>query len=87
MLSPGGPYFRSIAKAIPMLAVSETVRAWPGGTGGHKVALNYSSGFLPLRTAQSQGYEQILWLLDDKITEAGAMNCFVCCARDDGGKS
>jgi len=86
MLSPGGPYFRSNAKPTSVLAVSETVRAWPGGTGGHKVALNYSAGFLPLRAAQKQGYDQVLWLLGDdmKVTEAGAMNVFVVVARDDG---
>ncbi|KIK51205.1 hypothetical protein GYMLUDRAFT_50705 [Collybiopsis luxurians FD-317 M1] len=86
MLSPVGPYFRSGVKPISALAVSETVRAWPGGTGGHKVALNYSPGFLPLRVAQKQGYEQILWLLGDdlKVTEAGAMNVFVAVKREDG---
>ncbi|KAF5352238.1 hypothetical protein D9757_013804 [Collybiopsis confluens] len=86
MLSPTGPYFRSAAKPISVIAVSETVRAWPGGTGGHKVALNYSPGFLPLRVAQKQGYQQILWLLGDdmKVTEAGAMNIFVVVRRDDG---
>ncbi|KAJ4485208.1 aminotransferase [Lentinula aciculospora] len=85
-LSPAGPYFRSGVKAISALAVADTVRAWPGGTGGHKVALNYSPGFLPLRVAQKQGYEQILWLLGDdmKVTEAGAMNIFIVVKRDDG---
>ncbi|KAH7875315.1 aminotransferase [Lentinula edodes] len=85
-LSPTGPYFRSGGKSISVLAVFDTVRAWPGGTGGHKVALNYSPGFLPLRTAQKQGYDQILWLLGDdmKVTEAGAMNIFIVVKRDDG---
>ncbi|KAJ3751383.1 aminotransferase [Lentinula detonsa] len=85
-LSPTGPYFRSGTKAISVLAESDIVRAWPGGTGGHKVALNYSSGFLPLRTAQKQGYQQILWLFGDdmKVTEAGAMNIFIVVRRDDG---
>lgn len=88
MLSPTGPYFRSVVKPISVIAVSETVRAWPGGTGGHKVALNYSPGFLPLRVVQKQGYEQILWLLGDdmKVTEAGAMNVFIVVKRDDGGE-
>ncbi|KAF9065013.1 aminotransferase [Rhodocollybia butyracea] len=87
MLSPTGPTSAPASKPISALAVSETVRAWPGGTGGHKVALNYSPGFLPLRVAQKQGYEQIIWLLGDdmKLTEAGAMNLFVAVARDDGG--
>ncbi|KAJ3769939.1 aminotransferase [Lentinula raphanica] len=92
-LSPTGPYFPSDesskikAKPISVLAESNVVRAWPGGTGGHKVALNYSAGFLPLRTAQKEGYEQILWLLGEerRVTEAGAMNVFVVVGRDDEG--
>ncbi|KAE9388193.1 branched-chain amino acid aminotransferase II [Gymnopus androsaceus JB14] len=88
MLSPAGPYFRSGAKpTVSVLAVSETIRAWPGGTGEHKVGLNYSPGFLPLRVVQKQGYDLVLWLWGDdmKVTEAGAMNVFVVVARDDGG--
>ncbi|KAG2092664.1 aminotransferase [Suillus discolor] len=80
--SPTGPYF---AKPISLLAVSENVRAWPGGTGGHKVASNYSPGFLPQRTAVEKGYDQILWLFGDdrRVTEAGVMNFFVVVKRDD----
>lgn len=76
-----------MAKGIPLLAVGESVRSWPGGTGGHKLGLNYAPGFLPQRIAAKQGYEQILWLLgdDEKITEVGAMNFFVAVQREDGG--
>ncbi|KAF8870593.1 branched-chain amino acid aminotransferase II [Gymnopilus junonius] len=71
---------------IPLLAVSESVRAWPGGTGGHKLGGNYAPGFLPQRVAAKQGYSQILYLLgdDERVTEAGAMNFFVAIQRDDG---
>lgn len=88
ILSPAGPYFRGGAKGIPLLAVGESVRSWPGGTGGHKLGLNYAPGFLPQRLAAEQGYSQILWLLGDdaKITEAGAMNFFAVVQRDDGGE-
>lgn len=87
ILSPTGPYFKSGPKPISLLAVSESVRSWPGGTGGHKLGLNYAPGFLPQRIGTKQGYDQILWLLGDdkKITEAGAMNFFVIVQRDDGG--
>jgi hypothetical protein len=89
ILTPAGPYFRGEAKGIPLLAVGESVRSWPGGTGGHKLGLNYAPGFLPQRMAAKQGYSQILWLLGDeaKITEAGAMNFFAVVQRDDGGES
>ncbi|KAG2090387.1 aminotransferase [Suillus discolor] len=82
LASPTGPYF---ARPVSLLAVSENVRAWPGGTGGHKVAGNYSPGFLPQRAAAEKGYDQILWLFGDdrRVTEAGAMNFFVVVKRDD----
>lgn len=88
ILTPVGPYFKGIAKGIPLLAVGTSVRSWPGGTGGHKLGLNYAPCFLPQQVAAKQGYSQILWLLgdDSKITEAGAMNFFVVVQRDDGGK-
>ncbi|KAG6826548.1 hypothetical protein H0H92_015401, partial [Tricholoma furcatifolium] len=86
ILTPTGPYFSGKVKSVSLLAVSETVRSWPGGTGGHKLGLNYAPGFLPQRIAAQQGYAQILWLLGDdhRITEAGAMNFFIVVQRDDG---
>ena len=85
LVSPTGPYFQG-KEAISLLAVSENVRAWPGGTGGDKVAGNYSPCFLPQRVASEKGYDQILWLFgeDKRITEAGAMNFFVVLKREDG---
>lgn len=85
ILSPAGPYFRGGLKPISLLAVAESVRSWPGGTGGHKLGLNYAPGFLPQRIAAAKGYDQVLWLLGDNITEVGAMNVFVAVKRDDGG--
>ncbi|SRR6266550_1937407 len=94
IVCPTGPYFRkqgsgSGKKAISLLAVSEHVRAWPGGTGEFKLGLNYAPGFMPQKLAVEKGYDQILWLLphgvEKKVTEAGAMNYFVAVRRDDGG--
>ncbi|KAI0920452.1 hypothetical protein AcV5_010181 [Taiwanofungus camphoratus] len=84
ILSPTGPYFRTGTRPISLLAVNETVRAWPGGTGGYKLALNYAPTFKPQQYAEAQGYNQVLWLLGEKVTEAGAMNFFVVLKRDDG---
>jgi len=86
ILSPVGPFFRGPSKAISLLAVSDVVRSWPGGTGSYKMGLNYTPGLLPQRIAAQKGYDQILWLLgdDDRVTEAGAMNIFVAVQRDDG---
>ena len=87
VVSPTCPWFNDATKGISLLAVSESVRAWPGGTGAYKLGLNYAPGFLPQRLALKQGYDQILWLLgeDEKVTEVGAMNFFVAVKREDGG--
>jgi branched-chain amino acid aminotransferase len=66
--------------------MSDQVRAWPGGTGGHKLGLNYAPGFVAQRTAASLGYQQLLWLLGETVAEAGAMNVFAVFERTDGGE-
>ncbi|KZT69470.1 branched-chain amino acid aminotransferase II [Daedalea quercina L-15889] len=82
--SPAGPYFKAgSAHQISLLANGEVVRSWPGGTGGYKLALNYAPTLKPQQLAELQGYNQVLWLLDDKITEAGAMNFFVVIKQDE----
>lgn len=85
ILGPTGPFFRTGARPVALLAVQEHVRAWPGGTGGYKLALNYAPTFKPQQAAAKLGYDQCLWLIDDTVTEAGAMNFFVVVKRDDGG--
>ncbi|EKM75218.1 hypothetical protein AGABI1DRAFT_103071 [Agaricus bisporus var. burnettii JB137-S8] len=94
IMSPSGPYFKNGLHPISLLAISDAVRAWPGGTGSHKLGLNYAPAFLPQIDAIKKGYDQILWLLetesedtkkkDYRITEVGAMNVFLVTKRDDG---
>jgi len=76
ILSPVGPYYPTGFKPISLYAGNSEVRAWPGGTGCYKVGANYATGILPARTAALKGYQQILWLQDNKITEVGTMNLF-----------
>ena len=52
LATPSEPFFQ---RPIPLLAVSDVVRAWPGGTGRHKFGGNHSPGLLPLREAVAQG--------------------------------
>jgi branched-chain amino acid aminotransferase len=85
ILSPTGPYIRDKdGKGISLLAMSDQVRAWPGGTGGFKLGLNYAPGFAAQRTAAALGYQQLLWLLGETVAEAGAMNVFAVFERTDG---
>ena len=86
ILSPTGPYIRDEqGRGISLLAMSDQVRAWPGGTGGYKLGLNYAPGFVAQRTAAALGYQQLLWLLGETVAEAGAMNVFAVFKRTDGG--
>ena len=83
--SPTGPYFRT-SRMLSLMAVSEHVRSWPGGTGGYKLSGNYAPTFMPQKEAAKRGYDQVLWLIGETITEAGAMNFFVVLKREDGGR-
>ncbi|KAF8584948.1 branched-chain amino acid aminotransferase II [Ramaria rubella] len=99
ILSPTGPFFPPSLTTprrrnwISLLASSTTVRAWPGGTGAHKLGLNYSPCFEPQREAAKKNYSQILWLLpvekdnrkEWQVTECGQMNFMCIVKRDDGG--
>ncbi|KAG9045410.1 hypothetical protein FS837_006343 [Tulasnella sp. UAMH 9824] len=86
IMSPTGPYFPTGFKPISLMARHDFVRAWPGGTGEYKLALNYAPTFKPQQEAASKGYQQILWLLGDerRVTEVGQMNFFVVLKRSDG---
>lgn len=86
MCAPTGPYFRGGVRPLSLLAIGDTVRAWPGGTGEHKIAVNYGPTLKPQQAALDGGYDQTLWLFGDRITEAGVMNFFVALKRDDGGE-
>ncbi|KAJ7155322.1 aminotransferase [Mycena filopes] len=88
IVTPVGPYFPTTSGGVSLLAVGEHVRSWPGGTGGFKLGLNYSPGFVPQQAAATLGYDQVLWLMGGsgkEITEAGAMNFFAVAEREDGG--
>ncbi|KAF4657902.1 branched-chain-amino-acid aminotransferase, partial [Perkinsus olseni] len=91
--SPVGPFFPCGFKPVSLLACTRNVRAWPGGSGGHKLGSNYGPTLMPAKSASKEGYTQILWLLPlrDKdgqlkhhITEVGSMNVFFVFEDDDG---
>jgi branched-chain amino acid aminotransferase len=57
----------------------DTNRAWPGGFGYAKLGANYGPALETHGTAQSLGFDQVLWLFgkNRQVTEAGASNIFV----------
>jgi len=84
--SPVGPYYPTGFKPVSLYADEHHVRAWQGGTGAFKVGGNYAGGILPQLKAAEKGYSQVLWLLNDQITEVGTMNMFVFWKNKKGEK-
>lgn len=76
-----GSYFKGGVKPLYLKAETEYVRSAPGGVGYAKTGGNYAAALLPIKRAQQEGFDQIIWL--DALTrttveEMGAMNiCFV----------
>ncbi|KAG9246450.1 putative branched-chain-amino-acid aminotransferase [Calycina marina] len=62
---------------LRLLASQNGVRAWPGGFGFAKVGANYGPSLMATGEARARGYDQVLWLLNGQVTEAGASNFFI----------
>lgn len=67
---------------ITLLASDAFTRAWPGGVGDAKCGGNYAPGLVAQELAAAEGCHQVLWLHENRVTEAGVMNFFV--VMDDG---
>jgi branched-chain amino acid aminotransferase len=74
--SPVGPYYKTGFKPVSLLADSTNVRACRGGTGAYKLGSNYAGTIWPALQAEKKGYSQVLWLVDDQVSEVGTMNLF-----------
>jgi branched-chain amino acid aminotransferase len=89
ILSPVGSYFSpgSQIKHVNLMANPSYVRAWPGGTGDHKMGSNYAPTIKIQEEAVGRGLQQVLWLHgpDHEVTEVGTMNIFIV-VRGSSGK-
>ena len=81
-----GPYFPTGLKPISLYCDSSIVRAYPGGTGENKIGANYAPGIGHTAKLHSKGFNQILWLCNEFVTEAGVMNFFVYWVNEQGEK-
>lgn len=86
ILSPVGPYFTTGFTAIKIICSEGNNRSWPGGFGYAKLGANYGPTLEYLIKIKAMGYHQVLWLIDDKITEVGVMNFFVYWINEQGEK-
>ena len=71
-------------QGLKLLASTNGVRAWPGGFGYAKVGANYGPSLMANGEARARGYDQVLWLLNGQVTEAGASNFFVMWKSKEG---
>ena len=76
MTAPVGRYFAG-TKSVSLVTTREFVRAFPGGTGGHKPGANYGPTMLASVDAQGKGYDNVIWLDGREgryVEECGVMN-------------
>lgn len=79
ILSPVGAYYAHGFDPVSLYVEEHYKRACKGGTGHHKVAVNYAASILASEEAAKRGYDQTLWLdaQENKyMEEVGSMNIF-----------
>lgn len=86
ILSPVGPYFPSGFDAVRIICSEENHRSWPGGFGSSKLGANYGPTLQYYKQIKEKGYTQVLWLINETITEVGVMNFFVYWVNKSGEK-
>ena len=86
ILSPVGPYFPTGFSAIKIVCSENILRSWPGGFGYAKLGANYGPTLQYFKQIKEQGFHQILWLIDDVVSEVGVMNFFVHWTNKQGEK-
>jgi len=86
VLSPVGPYFPTGFTAIKIVCSENIHRSWPGGFGYAKLGANYGPTLEYYKEIKKQGFQQILWLINDLVTEVGVMNFFVYWINKEGEK-
>ena len=77
IIGPVGSYFAGGIKPLKLRVEETYVRSAPGGTGYAKTGGNYAAAMLPIKQAQTAGYDNIIWLdaCEKKyVEEMGAMN-------------
>jgi branched-chain amino acid aminotransferase len=85
IMSPVGPYFTSGYTALSLICNDDSyVRSFHGGFGERKLAANYGPTLQKYNECLKNGYNQVLWLVKDNITECGVMNYFTLIKNKSG---
>jgi branched-chain amino acid aminotransferase len=77
ILAPVAGYFNKGFEPVNIICSENIVRSWPGGFGYAKLGANYGPTLQYFKEIKNQKYDQILWLINDIVTEVGVMNFFV----------
>ncbi|KAJ3431224.1 branched-chain-amino-acid aminotransferase [Anaeramoeba flamelloides] len=86
-MCPVGPYYSDGFTGIQLHAQKKYLRAWEGGTGGNKLGGNYAPTLLPIKIGVKMDCKSVLFLdHENKITEAGAMNCMILWINENSEK-
>ncbi len=75
--SPSNPLFSLESPPLKMLIETRGVRAWPGGTGNVKMGANYAVAARYDNEAVKNGFDEVMWLNGDRLTEASGCNFFL----------
>eukprot|EP00919_Chromeraceae_sp_WS-2016_P020175 GHVR01048048.1.p1 GENE.GHVR01048048.1~~GHVR01048048.1.p1 ORF type:complete len:120 (+),score=6.82 GHVR01048048.1:370-729(+) len=86
MGSPVGPYYPTGFSPISLSCAIGSIRSAPKGTGSYKIGGNYGPTLDLTKQSIKRGYQQILWLYENKIIEAGASNIFFVFKGKNGKK-
>ncbi len=77
IVGPVGSYFAGGINPLRLKVEETYVRSAPGGVGSAKTGGNYAAALLPIKQAQDEGFDQIVWLdarTMSTVEEMGAMN-------------
>jgi len=77
VLTPVAGYFSGGYKPLRIICNEDVNRSHPKGFGYAKIGANYGPTLNHYKEIKERGYDQILWLNDDVITEVGVMNFFL----------
>jgi branched-chain amino acid aminotransferase len=87
MCCPVGPYYKTGFAPVRLMCETEAARSWTKGTGDKKLGCNYGPTVKYSERIQELGYQQVMWLTDDKwVSEVGSMNIFFFWKNKDGEK-
>jgi branched-chain amino acid aminotransferase len=84
--SPSSADIKNTTGFIKMFVETRGVRAWPGGSGHAKIGANYAIGLKYLVEATKKGYDQVLWLNGNRVSEGSGCAFFVYWINKKGEK-